>query len=241
MMLSRIFSILFVSLFGFFAQAQDLTKEQLAVEELEESLKFNGAPSVDRSRFSVPRYSDAERRRILANYGHLDPRSLVNTTILEQAVLYFEHNKEHIRNKNYITIIDFSKHSGQRRFFVINVTTGEVEAVHTAHGVNSDPDDDGHATVYSNRVNSLMSSIGFAIVAETYHGKYGYSVRLDGLQDSNSRVRERAVVIHRSDYVNPNRSLMGMSWGCPALAKPVTDAIVNKIHGGSLLYMWYNL
>jgi hypothetical protein len=46
-----------------------------------------------------------------------------------------------------------------------------------------------------------MSSLGVYKTAETYNGKHGLSLRLDGLSPTNSKARERAVVVHGADYV----------------------------------------
>jgi hypothetical protein len=119
--------------------------------------------------------------------------------------------------------------------------TGAVESQPVAHGNKSDPDDDGYATIFSNTVNSLMSSVGFALTAETYQGRNGYSLRLDGLQETNSKLRERAVVVHKSSYVSTSRTKQGRSYGCPALPVDASERIIDKIKGGSLIYQWYNL
>jgi hypothetical protein len=137
-----------------------------------------------------------------------------------------------------LSIIDFRQHSGKKRFYVINLVSGSVEVLHTAHGSGSDSNSDGYATSFSNTPNSHKSSIGFALTAETYQGKNGYSLRLDGLQDSNSKMRERAIVIHKADYVSPSRSKMGMSWGCPALSNSANERTVNQIKNGSLIYLY---
>ena len=71
---------------------------------------------------------------------------------------------------------------------------------------------------------SKMTSLGTYVTAETYYGKHGLSLRLDGLDKENSRARERAIVIHGADYVTPDRTKMGRSWGCPALERKVAEA-----------------
>ncbi len=72
----------------------------------------------------------------------------------------------------------------------------EKKIVHqsiVAHGKNSGLE---FATSFSNRVNSHQSSLGFYKTAETYQGKHGLSLRLDGLEFSNNNARERAIVIY---------------------------------------------
>ena len=56
----------------------------------------------------------------------------------------------------------------------------------------SDPENDGTPRRFSNVEGSLQSSLGYYVTAETYEGKWGYSLRLDGLSATNSQVRKRA-------------------------------------------------
>lgn len=173
------------------------------------------------------------------HYDHLDPQRLVPDAMLEKAVAYFDANKSRIKNQNYITVIDFSKHSGLKRFFVIDMKTGAVSAHKTAHGKNSDPDHDGRATKFSNTNGSNMSSLGFYLTGETYQGGHGYSLMLDGVSATNSNARSRAIVIHPADYVSEGSSKQGRSFGCPALDPRYSAGIINKIKNKSLIYAAY--
>jgi hypothetical protein len=173
-----------------------------------------------------------------SKYGHLDPKRYIDRDALSEAVNYFDANKSKFPNKNYITVIDFSLHSGKYRFFVVNMSSGAVERYHTAHGSGGDRDHDGYAEAFSNTSGSNMSSLGAYKAAETYSGKYGYSMKLDGLSSTNSRARSRAIVVHPADYVDESASKMGRSWGCPALDPDVSRSVINKIKGGSLMYAW---
>lgn len=132
-------------------------------------------------------------------------------------------------------IIDYQQHNSKERFYIVDMESGRVESYLTAHGKNSDPDFDGFATKFSNTPDSLMTSLGFFLTAETYYGKNGYSLRLDGLSSTNSKARERAIVIHGADYVTPG-SKIGRSYGCPALEVRYHADIIDRLKGGSLLY-----
>lgn len=132
--------------------------------------------------------------------------------LLEKAILYYDLNISKIRNKTFLSIIDFSKHSSKARFFIINVKSGEVKALHVAHGKNSDPNASGYATRFSNTPESQKSSLGFYATAELYYGSHGRSMKLDGLSSTNSNARARAIVIHASDYVQNPILLPGRSW-----------------------------
>ncbi len=158
---------------------------------------------------------------------------------LRQAFDYFDQNKKIIKNKNYMSIIDFSQHSGNKRYYLIDLKTGEVEALHTSHGRKSDPDHDGYADRFSNVVGSNMTSLGFMLTAERYVGNHGNSLRLDGLESINSNARKRAIVIHGASYVAEGLSKMGRSLGCPAVENRYINSLIKKIENGSLVYSYY--
>lgn len=172
----------------------------------------------------------------LASYEHLDPKRLVSSNLLKKAVLYFDANKSNIQNKNYLSVIDFSKKSTLTRFFIINMKTGEVWALHVSHGKGSDPGHDGYAEKFSNVSGSNQSSLGFYKGAETYSGKHGFSLRLDGLSSTNSKARARAIVIHGADYVQESTVIQGRSLGCPAVSMSVRTEVINRLKNGSIIY-----
>ena len=168
---------------------------------------------------------------------------LQTSDIKEEALFnafdYFDENHENIDNQDWITVFDIGMHSGDKRFYMINMETGDVHKFHTAHGKKSDLDHDGYATDFSNINGSNQSSLGFMLTAETYSGRWGRSMRLDGLESKNSNVRARAIVIHGASYVDPSWDKMGRSLGCPALPMDDKDWIITQIHGGSLFYTYH--
>ncbi len=83
-----------------------------------------------------------------------------------------------------------------------------------------------------------MSSLGFFLTAEEYIGKHGRSMRLDGLSVSNSKARERAIVIHGAPYVNETRSILGRSHGCPAVDNKLINQVIDSLKEGSLIFSW---
>lgn len=146
-------------------------------------------------------------------------------------------HQERIKNDDMMIVIDYGKHSGEPRFFLIDMTTMQAEAFLVSHGRGSDADHDGIADTFSNVMGSKMTSLGTYVTAETYYGKHGLSLRLDGLDKENSRARDRAIVIHGADYVTPDRTKMGRSWGCPALERKVAERLIPAIANGVLIYI----
>ena len=126
----------------------------------------------------------------------------VNKTAIESAILGYKNlqRKGHSFKENLV-VIDYSKSGNDIRFFVINMSdTTLTHSLLVAHGRNTG---ELFAMNFSNVVGSYKSSLGFFKTAETYEGKHGLSLRLDGLEKGiNDKARERAIVIHRADYVS---------------------------------------
>lgn len=184
----------------------------------------------------APSFTQNEAFRILSKYDHVDPKHQIRDSLLRAALLFYDQNASMIKNKAFLSVIDFSLSSKQARFFIIEMKSGSVWAIHTAHGKGSDANGDGMAEKFSNTSGSDASSIGFYLTAETYSGKHGLSLRMDGLSSTNSNVRARAVVIHGASYVQESSVIQGRSWGCPAVTMTNRDRVVNSLKGGSLIY-----
>jgi hypothetical protein len=185
----------------------------------------------------VPPLTPEERAAILSKYETV-VHTGIRDELYEKAILYYDTNVTNIPNKDVLTVIDFQKHSGKKRFFIVDLKTAgtAVEEHVAAHGEGSDPNDDGIATSFSNVDGSHKSSVGYYLTAETYSGSNGYSLRLDGLSATNSNARSRAIVVHGADYVDEDRSKQGLSWGCPALDRGVSRQVIDKIKNGSLIF-----
>lgn len=212
-----------------FAQLND--EERQWIEE-----EGTGTAPADLDGFKESDLSTSQKTQVLAAYSHLDPQHLVPVNLLEKAVTYFDANKSKFANQKVITVIDFSKNSKSERFWVIDLTSGAVWAMRSAHGKGSDTNDDGQAESFGNAMGSGKSSLGYYRTAETYQGKNGYSLRLDGLSTTNSNVRSRAVVVHGANYVNEIEKIQGRSLGCPAVTHANRDKLIDQIKEGSLIY-----
>ena len=126
----------------------------------------------------------------------------------------------------------------------MNLESGEtLFHQQVTHGKNSDKNNDLYVDKrngLSNRNNSKKSSLGVFVTAETYHSSNfnGTSLRIDGLEKGfNDNARRRAIVMHPASYADVEEGQrVGLSWGCPALDPDVSDALIEAIYGGSLLY-----
>ena len=176
-----------------------------------------------------------EKEKILAEYDYVDPTHIVPTKALEQALIYYHDNKAKIANLKVLSIIDFSQSSTKKRWYFINMETGAVWNIHVAHGKGSDSNHDGYAEKFSNVSGSNASSLGIYKTAETYQGSHGYSLRLDGLSTTNSKVRSRSIVVHGADYVKDSAVIQGRSWGCPAVSMANYKKVIDLIKAGSII------
>jgi hypothetical protein len=147
-----------------------------------------------------------------------------------------------LSEKALLTIIDFSLPSHRPRLWVIDLAAQRI-VLHSlvAHGVNSGL---CYAEKFSNKEGSHQSSLGFYITGETYQGKHGLSLYLDGQEEQfNSNARRRAVVMHAADYVSESHiaktGRIGRSQGCPAIPEHLKDDIISTIKGGTCLYIYH--
>ncbi len=150
--------------------------------------------------------------------------------------------QEGIVKDNILTIADFSQPSTKKRLYVIDLEQKQVLFnTYVAHGRNSGT---AMATRFSNTNSSFQSSLGFYKTANTYRGKHGYSLRLEGLEKGiNHNALTRAIVMHAADYVSEQtiRSLgyLGRSLGCPAVPKELNKPIIDQIKDGSTLFIYH--
>lgn len=163
--------------------------------------------------------------------------------VLELALRAFETAwKNGETRKKIITVIDYSLPSSEKRLWVIDLDSNKLLFhEYVAHGSGSGGDS---ATRFSNRDGSHQSNVGLMKTAETYSGKHGYSLKLDGLEDGwNDNARDRSIVIHAADYVSEgfirSHGRLGRSWGCPALRPEISRSVIDTIKGGSLVFGYY--
>lgn len=155
---------------------------------------------------------------------------------------YFLLKEEGKVQNDYLTIIDFSLSSREKRCWVIDVDENKIIYNSlVAHGQNSGED---YADSFSNSNASYKSCLGFFTTGEIYSGKHGLSLKLDGLEKGvNDNARSRSIVIHGADYVSnsfiQNHSRLGRSQGCPALPMDMSGKIIQKIKNKSCLYIYH--
>ena len=142
--------------------------------------------------------------------------------------------------RDIAAIADFGVHSATRRFHFANLENGTVRSFYVTHGRGSDPEHDGWLNAFSNVEGSLMTSRGAYVTWEWYTGRYGTSIRLGGLEPSNSNALPRAIVMHPAAYATEAHvarwGRLGRSDGCFAMGPEDFREALWHLSGGRLLY-----
>lgn len=141
-----------------------------------------------------------------------------------------------------LAVIDFSRPSSEPRLWIFDLASKSLVLEElVAHGRNSG---ENFATTFSNREGSHQSSIGLFRSQESYVGSHGYSLRMDGMEPGiNDNARDRAIVIHGADYVDPDwierHGRIGRSHGCPAVRREVASQVVDTLKDGQFVFSYY--
>ncbi|MFY0990086.1 murein L,D-transpeptidase catalytic domain family protein [Halomonas sp. C05BenzN] len=141
-----------------------------------------------------------------------------------------------------LAVIDYSLPSTEPRLWVFDLDREELmfeELV--SHGQGSG---DAEATRFSNIPESHQSSLGLFRTMNSYYGRNGYSLRLEGLEPGvNDLAYQRAIVIHGADYVSEafieQTGRLGRSHGCPAVRQEVTYPLIDSIKEDHYLFAYY--
>ena len=139
-----------------------------------------------------------------------------------------------------VGIADYGLHSARPRFHFVNLDRGDVQSYHVSHGMGSDPQHDGWLKQFSNNEGSNATSRGAYVTWEWYQGRYGTSVRLGGLDQSNEAALRRYIVMHRADYAESSHleryGRLGRSNGCFAMGEEQFRIALMNLSGGRLLF-----
>jgi hypothetical protein len=164
----------------------------------------------------------------------------VNPALFQRAKAALDAHRYQVRPRDFIGIVDFSKASAEARFHVVDLMNGRVESFRVAHGSGSDPDHSGFLEHFSNRPGSEATSNGTYTTGDYYHGKYGLSMKVRGLDWTNSNAESRAIVIHNAWYAEPEmvarNGKLGRSQGCFAFSRDDQWSVMRKLAGGRMIY-----
>ena len=163
----------------------------------------------------------------------------INPMLFEKAKAALD-SRPWIQHRDFIGIADFGVASRDPRFHVVHLPSGNVDTFRVAHGSGSDPAHTGFLDHFSNRPGSEATSNGAYTTADTYHGKYGLSMKVNGLDWSNNNAMNRAIVIHNAWYAEPEmvdvHGKLGRSQGCFAFSRKDHWAVMQRLGGGRMIF-----
>lgn len=176
----------------------------------------------------------------LARSWSHEAKLTISPAVLQGALNALKRHGENIAHHDIIGIADFSLPSSAPRFHLMNVADGRVRSHLVAHGRGSDPAHTGWLERFSNEPHSYATSAGAFRTVGIYLGEHGQSIRLDGLDASNSNAAARAIVVHGAWYVSDDiaraRGALGRSEGCFAMAPSSIGEVLANLGAGRLIY-----
>lgn len=135
-----------------------------------------------------------------------------------------------VPDRRHVVVIDYDRSLFAERLFVVDMKRQTIILrSRVSHAMNSGkifPSD------FSNTPETGKSCIGAFRTGEPYYGRFGYAMRLDGLERGvNDNARRRAIVFH--DFEAP----VAYSKGCFITPPEVNRRLIDIIKGGSLVYV----
>jgi hypothetical protein len=190
--------------------------------------RLTGRPAL-----AVPAASVPARPRVMVDPS-VDPR------IVTRARAAFDRHRSQISRPELVGIADFTRPSADPRFYLLDTNSGRVTRHLCSHGRGSDPAHTGFLQRFSNQVGSEASSNGAYVMGDYYHGKYGRSMRVRGLDPTNNNAEPRAIVVHTAWYAEPQVAAqtgrLGRSEGCFALPNASLQEVLARLGPGHFLY-----
>lgn len=167
-------------------------------------------------------------------------RALPSDSLMGRARAAMERHRDAIVHRDVIGIADFSEHSREPRFSIVDLESGRAQRLLVAHGRGSDPAHSGWVQHFSNVPGSNATSSGAYLTRQAYSGSHGPSRRLAGLDPENSNAEARAIVIHSAWYANPDvireQGKLGRSEGCFTFSQADIALVLDRLGPGRLIY-----
>lgn len=216
-------------------EASSVTKDHVQVLRLQDHFIKQGVPPL-------------ALRRVLEVYFYSLGRTLELKAQPQQT------HSVRFLNHRYVGVADYTKPSTEKRFYLLDLQTGQVEKHLVSHGVGS-----GSllAKRFSNVFESHQTSLGLFLTGSTYHSRSfnGTAMKIYGLDATNSNAFARFIVIHPASYASESfvesrrrkfsqtndpkdAPRLGLSQGCFAFDPKVAPQIIEKLKGGALIYSY---
>ena len=147
-------------------------------------------------------------------------------------------------NSKIAFFVDMKIPSGKNRFFVYDLVNNKIlDQGLVAHGCGSETGVKG-SLKFSNEPNSNCTSLGRYSIGKNYKGIFGKAYRLTGLDETNSKAMERAIVLHHYSAVpyEEQDHYISRSHGCPMVNEQFfkrIEKIIDTSKSNILLNIYY--
>jgi hypothetical protein len=162
-----------------------------------------------------------------------------DTAVVAAAKAGLERAGGRIAHRDLVAVADFAQPSRTPRLHLVDLEGGRLESLLVAHGRGSDPTHTGWLKTFSNAPGSAATSEGCYLTGDYYQGHHGRSMRLVGLDATNSNAEPRAIVVHAAWYVGPQalreHGVLGRSEGCFAVSDADLPKVLERLGPGRLL------
>ena len=186
--------------------------------------------------YATASYESSTAALSSADRTFLDLAASIGQTAPARRLIDYKLSNDPTVKERYWAIVDFSQPSTSKRLYVFDTVNKTIERYYVAHGRGSG---ENIAERFSNQSGSNSSSLGIYRTLNEYGGNHGRSLRLQGLEPTNSNAFSRAVVMHTADYVSDafirRTGRLGRSEGCFAVEKSVGDALIDKLKDGAYI------
>lgn len=147
-------------------------------------------------------------------------------------------------NTQVCFLVNLSLPSGSNRFFIYDLQKDSIRKQGlVTHGSGRSSSGDSKP-IFSNTPNSLCSSLGKYKIGNSYFGQFGLAFKLYGLEKTNSKAFERAIVLHSHECVPDSETepfTICESWGCPTVSPNFLSSlktIINSSNKPVLLWIY---
>ena len=170
----------------------------------------------------------------------LELASAVGETEPAKRLIEYKLKNDPSSRERYWAIVDFNQPSTSKRLYVFDAVEKKVERYYVAHGRGSEGTAGNNIpAIFSNQSGSNSSSLGIYRALDEYNGHHGRSLRLEGLEPTNSNALSRAVVMHTADYVSDafirETGRIGRSEGCFAVERSVGNTLIDELKDGAYI------
>jgi hypothetical protein len=149
----------------------------------------------------------------------------------KESLLKMNNFKGKISNKNLIIIVDYRLSVLSKRLWLYDIEKDSLLLnCHVSHAWNSGII---YPAKFSNEEGSNISSCGSFVTTDDYIGSFGYSMRIEGMEQSNNNAKVRSIVFH------PPTKLYHYfySKGCFIVDREILKKIICLSKNGTLLFV----